>query len=345
MRILIIRIKGIGNMVMFTPVLVNLHKELPEAEIVLFADKGSAEVVNGSNLINEIVYFDLSWSFFRKLKVILALRRRKFDYSIMTFPAHKWMFNLLAFMLGAKKRVTQGYSVDNVKALAFLQNERIPAVEGIHDVEQNMNLLKALGISSLKGDLRFFLSDDDKSFAESYFKEHKLKKVIALHVGGSDETAYKRWPIEYFTKVIPLLKEKEYDVLLVAGPGEENVVSEINLTLEGPVLVLNGLPLKRTAAIIARCSGLLCTDSGIGHIAAAVGIPVLSLVGPGDPRRISPYGRKCGFISGKTACSPCIHYPFGTSNSDYSKVVCSSLECLRKISPEEVRDKLLSLIG
>ena len=341
MKILVIRIKGIGNTVMFTPALAALRKALPNADIVFLADTGSAEVVRGSNLVDEIIHFDLGWSLSKKIKVICNLRREKFDYSIMTFPANKVQFNILAFLIGASKRVTHKYGNSKVKTLSFLQNVKIPAVEGVHDVDQNLNLLKAFNIQAEDKEQHFYISKDDMVFAESFFREKGLGRAIAMHPGCGDDSLYKRWPSRHFTSLIKLLNDNGHDVILIAGPGEQELVSNINEQLANKAVVLQDVNLKKVAAVISLCSSFLSTDSGLGHIAAAMNVPTLAITGPTDYRRIAPYGKKCRVLTKGLECSPCKKYPFHT---DYSHIRCSNIRCLNEISPEEVRDKLLSLI-
>lgn len=336
MKLLVVRVKGIGNMVMFTPVLLALRKGMPNAEITILADKGSIEVVSGSNLIDEAVPFDVDGRFLEKLRLIKYLRRKEFDYSIMTFPANKWQFNLLAFLIGAKRKVTHGYNGSKFRTLYFLQNVRVPAVESIHDVKQNLNLLEVFGISDYKDKQFFYVSDEDIEFAKDFFRNNNLKKVIAIHPGCGDDSVYKRWPAEHFARLVCLLQEAGCNPMLIAGPGEEDLVASINNPLGKKAVVLQKASLKKVAAVISLCSAFLSTDSGLGHIASAMGIPTFVVIGPTDFCRIAPYG---GVVITKgLSCSPCKKYPFHT---DFSHIICKDIRCLRGITPEDVRDEIL----
>ena len=343
MKILVVRVKGLGNMILFTPTLIALRKNFPDAKITLLSDKLCAEAVKGSDLIDDIVYFNLNSKLFDKLKVLLSLRKRNFDFSVLAFPAHNWRYNIFAFSIGAKKRVTHSYKTANLKSLSFLQNVKVPAIEGVHDVEQNLRLLSVFGIENAENKLYLHLSEEDKVFANDFFKHNKLKKVIAIHPGCSEEGYYKRWPKEYFTEVIRLLHNK-YDIMLVAGPGEEELVDSISAPLGKKPIIIKNMSIKQVAALVGKCSAFLSTDSGIGHIAAAINVPTLALIGPGDYRRIAPYGKNCDVITHKTECSPCMVYPFKTDYSQYGHIKCGNALCMRKIMPKEVKDKLMYLI-
>lgn len=335
MKILVIRVKGIGNMVMFTPALLALTRGLPNAEMSLLADKGSIEVVRGGDIVDEMIPFDVDAPLLEKLRLLFSLRKRKFDYSIMTFPANKWQFNLFSFLIGARKRVTHGYKNPKLKTLYFLQNTRVPAVESIHDVQQNLNLLEAFGISDYEDKQFFYVSDENIGFAKDFFKKNNLKKAIAMHPGCGDDSVYKRWPAGHFTRLVGLLQEAGYDPLLIAGPGEEDLVASINGPLEKPAAVLQKTSLKNVAAVISFCSAFLSTDSGLGHIASAMDVPTFVVIGPTDYRRIAPYGGKV--ITKGMPCSPCKSYPFHT---DFSHIDCKDIRCLRAITPEDVRDEI-----
>ncbi len=345
MKILVIRGKGIGNMVLFTPTLSALRKNLPDAKITLITDKACAEVIRGSGLVDDVMIFDFNAPLSEKMKIISALRKIRFDYSLMTFPANKWQYNLIAFLMGARVKVSHKYSAGGMISLSFLQDIRIPAVEGIHDVDQNLNLLKVFGIKEVSKELIFYLSSEDRDFAKEFFKKNKLRKVIAMHPGCADDglATRRRWPAEYFTETIRSLQDKGYQIMLIAGPGEEDLVHRINGPLKIKALVLQKTPLKKVVAVVSMCSGFLSTDSGIGHTAAAVGIPTLALIGPGDSRRIAPYGKKCDVITKTVPCSPCVHYPFRATRSKFGTSNCD-VRCLKIIRPDRVVEKLVSML-
>jgi len=345
-KIIVFALSGIGNAILFTPTLIQIRKRMPDFKIILFAkNRAIADIFSGSNYVDKIIIFN-NYNFLRKIFLLLKLRKENFDYSITAFPSNKFQFNLLAFFIGAKKRVTHSYKIGRLKTLSFLQNIKISANPNLHDVEQNINLLKCIGISNknLKKRVFFSLSKDNINFAKRFFNENHLNnsKVIGIHPGCKKEDYVKRWPekrfIELINKINSLTKLK---IILFSGPDEKETVKNIYKKLKIKPIIFEDKNLKNVAGIIKNCDLLLTTDSGLGHIAAALDTPVIAIVGPANYNRTRPYGKNC-YVIHPNLKEPLLKYPFySTSNKINPKKAKESLE---KISVEEVYKKIISLI-
>lgn len=342
-RILAISLSGIGNTILFTPFLNSFKRNYPEDEIdFLVLNQAMADVVSKSNLVDDI--FVLSKKPFRILKTLWQLRKRHYDYSVTAFPSNKWQFNVLAFSIGAKNRVTHKYQCCQLRTLSFLQNKKIKAIEGIHDVEQNMNLLKVFEINPKKEErkLIFYISNENKRFADNFLRQNYLenKFLVGIHPGCNKDNKYRRWPKEYFVKLINYLTDKKKNFLLFFGPDEIEEVTWIynNVNDRSGVFLIEEKNLKNVGALIARCGVFICTDSGLGHIAAVLKVKTFAIFGPAQVLRTRPYGKYGHYISLNLPCSPCLKYPF---HSTSSKIKCKkNFECLRKIKVEDVIKKI-----
>ena len=105
-KIIIIAVSGIGNAILFTPTLVNLRKKFPKSRIVIFSrNKAIADIFEGSGYADKIITFD-NYNIIKRLQTLIKIRSQKFDYSITAFPSNKFQFNILAFIIGARKRIT-----------------------------------------------------------------------------------------------------------------------------------------------------------------------------------------------------------------------------------------------
>src|SRR5436309_2021112 len=85
------------------------------------------------------------------LRNVLWARRAHADVYLVPFPSNRWQYSLLALFSGAKRKLLHGYPVGKIRALGFI-GERVPAVRGLHDVVQNLRLLKHLGASPDESD-------------------------------------------------------------------------------------------------------------------------------------------------------------------------------------------------
>ena len=116
---------------------------------------------------------------------------------------------------------------------------------------------------------------------------------IAVHPGSTD--AKRRWPTRSFAEVINALLRLKYPVLLLGGPSEAETLKEVRKHIEprlqsGKLTVLENAPLLTVAAQLQQSRFFLGNDSGIGHLAGLVGVPVLGLFGPTDPVHKRPAG-------------------------------------------------------
>ena len=347
-KILTISLSGIGNTILFTPFLNCLRKNYPEAEIdFLTLNQTMADVVSGSSLVDNI--FVLSKRQFRIFKILWQLRRKQYDYSIAAFPSNKWQFNVLAFLIGATNRVTHRYNYGKLKTLSFLQNKKILAIEGIHDVEQNMNLLKIFGVN-VKNEERkliFYISDENKKFAKEFLVENQLenKFLVGIHPGAGGfykgwQGFAKRWSEENFAKLCDtLIEEKDAKVLIFGGPEEIGLKNKVrSLAKHKEDIIIIDESLKHTAAIIGKCNLFISNDSGLMHVAATFNVPTIGIFGPTNYKRTAPYGKNCHFIRRDLSCGSCLIYPF---HSTSSKIRCKrNFECLRGITIKDVINKI-----
>jgi heptosyltransferase-3 len=116
---------------------------------------------------------------------------------------------------------------------------------------------------------------------------------IAIHPGSTD--AKRRWPARSFAEVINALLRRKYPVLLLSGPSEAETLQTVRKHIEprlqpGMFSVLENAPLLKLAAQLQQSRFFLGNDSGIGHLAGLLGVPMLGLFGPTDPVHKRPAG-------------------------------------------------------
>lgn len=326
-KFLIITASGMGCTVMFTPTLRALRQRFPDAHItILGISKIFVAPVAGSDLVDEALVFDFAKdSLFQisklgeRLKFIRNLRKQKFDYSITVFPSNKWFFNVFAWLSGAKKRITHRYSTPVWKNLSFLQNVKIPVDEDIHDVDQNLNLLKVFKIDPAKAnrDFYFHITQEDKKVAERAWQQ-KIKPglpVVGMHVGSSQDYASvaKRWPTEKFAGLADRLQSQGLaQVVVFAGPDEAEEVEKMESQMKTTVQVIPE-KLGPTADLIGRCQVMVSNDSGLMHMAVAMKTPVVGIMGPTIVSRTKPYANAKVIYDPK--CHSLTTYPFKTTSA------------------------------
>lgn len=347
MKIAVLIIKGIGDTLHAIPALKALRQAKPGASItVVVADRSSGELIaaSGLNLKPVVLPFRAAGRFLYCLRVLYGLRRERFDASITMFPSNRVWYNIFALVVNARLRITHRYPCGRLRALAFLQNKRVDAPRGLHTVEHNLNLLSALDIDPIDrthlGGKLIHVPETAATQAAYFLTAafpSSAKKPVALHVSISDAMVYKRWDhanIELFARLAERINTSfDRPVVLIAGPGEKGTADAIAALCGCEAAVCNGFPILSTAALLERCALLINTDSGIGHVAASLAVPVITIFGPANPAMTRPYGASVTVIRKNLSCSPCYSYPY---DSCAPRISCADGECFGPIDMDEV---------
>ncbi|MCP4621997.1 MAG: glycosyltransferase family 9 protein [bacterium] len=354
MKIIIPIVAGIGNALLAVPLVRRLKRMLPEGSIHIVAlNQAMAEVYSRLDEVDcvSVIRRDVIGVF----KMLAAVRRKPADIFLVPFPSNRWQYSLWALLSGAQRKILHSYPCGKMRSLSFLASERIPARQGLHDVEQNLRLLLPLGLNEaelLSGDVApvFAVGDRDRENARQLLHAAGYQcsgKPIVIHAGsaGTVLAKAKRWPVEKFGKLVQGL-EKEWGpcVVIVEGPDEKGVAQEIlaYVATSSPVVVSLCGGLGDAAALLEQAQLYVGSDSGLAHLAAAVGTPAVSLFGPADPERVCPYGqRHLAVLPEKRDCAPCNSYPWQTP---FPKVGCSKPDCMDAITVESVMVNVMKAV-
>ena len=146
------------------------------------------------------------------------------------------------------------------------------------------------------------------------------------------------WPVERFLDLANrLVSTCRARILLILGPAEEEL-KEVFLRITGSehAIVLDTLPLPQLGAVLERCHVFVGNDSGVAHLAAALGVSVVAIFGPTDPVRWAPRGENVRVIRRAISCSPCEREIMAR---------CDRRRCLLEISVDEVYTAVYQWIG
>ncbi len=341
-------VAGIGNALLAVPMVRQMKAKLPGARITILARiNAMAEVFRRLREVDEVLVTGKGAA--GLLNLVRAARQRRADYYVVPFPSNRWQYSMLAITSGAKKRVLHGYGQGYWRALHFLPATRVIAIRGIHDVEQNLNLLEPLGIVPDRTDRPTFeIKGADRAQAGKLLRAAGVAgdvRPIVIHAGSARTVLAlaKRWPASSYAALIgPLGREFGNRIVLLEGPDEAGVADEILRALRespagsaGPapsVLRLTG-SLADAAAILERAELYVGSDSGLAHLAAAVGTSPVTLFAPADPDRVAPFGHRDLVVQAPVPCSPCFQYPWRTT---YPKICCRAPYCIATITVDMV---------
>ncbi len=312
-KILIIQTAFLGDVILTLPMAQVLKRENPECEIDFLCIPSTEILFKHNSLVNKVIVYDKKGKdSFSRIK-----NEIKNNYDVVISPHRSARSALLAFFSKARKRITFDKS-----SLNFLYTDKIKYLQGIHEIQRNLILLKPLGINEeniIKPEL--FLSEEEKHKIDSLLKEEIIEseKLIALAPGSVWFT--KRYPKEKFMEILNLLSKENVKVFLIGGKDDIELGNYLmSDTKSANVINMIGkLNVLESAELIKRCDVLITNDSAPLHIANSVGTKVISMFGATVPQfGFFPYGKDDVILETEgLKCRPCaIHggnkCPIGT---------------------------------
>jgi lipopolysaccharide heptosyltransferase II len=332
-KILVIKPRAIGDVLLSTPVLQNLRREFPTAQIDFFVEKFAVDVLKDNPFIDNVVVFDPKHD--SSVFAILKVTNKKYDIVIDLFANPRTA--IITLLSGARYRVGFPFKWRRIAYNIIVQ----PRSGEVHNVEFNLDALRRLKIPIYSKKPLFYLNNQAVEFAERFLSTQHLsnKKFITIDIGGGWET--KRLPPGKYIELSNLIHTRlNLPVVVLYGPSEadeaKKIVSSSKDILAPPT------SLHEMGAIMARSFLLITNDSGPMHIAAALGVPTLAIFGPTSPRLQGPYGNISEIVQNTdldclecnlTKC-PVVNPSTGIANP-----------CMREINVEAIFESLLRLIS
>ena len=170
--------------------------------------------------------------------------------------------------------------------------EASPRPKDVHAAVHYCRPLESLAIYVDAPCPRIHPTESDRETASRYMKMVGRGPIVAIHPGSGGEK--KNWPVENFAAVARWVSDElAAQLLVVQGEADEHVVKKLMRHLEPrPLTVAAGLKLVELAAVLEQCVLFLGNDSGITHLAAAVGAPVVAVFGSASPPIWEPRGER-----------------------------------------------------
>ena len=307
-RILIIRPGGIGDAVLLAKSLKYIKKNLPNTHVTLLVERRNAGAIHLIAGVDKVLRYDHLFEFIQVL-------RSQYDVIIDTEQWYR-LSAVVARLVRAPVKI------------GFCTNERRRMFT--HCVEYDMaayepdnfgSLLKPLGIDYKRdaGAVTLNLSVQAESKADLLLQLLGSESFIVIFPGASIKE--KHWGADRFRLVAEALSAFGIKIVVVGGK-EDRKQGEV-ISGGGLALNLAGLTsLPETAAVIQKSALLLSGDSGVLHIAVGLGMPTLSLFGPGRAKKWAPRGEHHVVINKELPCSPCT--TFGNTPPCPNNVRCMS---------------------
>lgn len=327
-KILVIKLRAVGDVVLSTAVLPSLRKAYPKSQIHFLVDYQGREVLEGNPLIDRIHCPPYS----KKDKInritrqrvalqfLKMIREEKYDLVFDLFGNPRSAF--LTWMTGAPKRV--GFAFRGRK---YAYHHRvIPRGDRVHEVDFNLDALRALHIPVVDVSPQFYYTAKDRDIIDRWIKEEELEgaSLVGVHCWGGWEA--KRWGLNRFALLSDRLSEAmKAKTILLWGPGERIYAEQVQSMARDMTVIAPETSLKQLGALLSRCQIVIANDSGPMHIAAAVGTPTVGIFGPTQWKLQGPFGKGHGVAyKQELACLGC------------NRTSCREMSCMRDLGVDEV---------
>lgn len=349
-RVLVVKLRHHGDVLLSSPVFSVLKAYVPQAEIDALVYADTAEMLTQHAAIRQVHTIDRKW---KKLgpfgqaraewHLLQTLRAANYDLIVhlTEHPRGAWLSRLC----GARWAVAPA-----IKGRGrFWQNSFShfygkPANALRHTVERNLDALRRIGIYPGEDEraLSLVAGRDAEASVIMLLREQGVELSEAgrfIHIHPASRWHFKCWTVAKMVALIDRLHEAGQRVVLTAAPdpAEAAMVEAIQSRLHHPAISLAGkLSLKELAALTARARLFIGVDSAPMHIAAAMGTPVVVLFGPSGDREWGPWGVPSRVVtSAEHPCRPC-----GIDGCGGSKVS----DCLTSLSVAQVHSAVLELL-
>jgi lipopolysaccharide heptosyltransferase II len=331
LRILITRLRYLGDVILTTPALTAVKRRYPEAEIHYLAERPYADVLKGHPDLAGII--SLGGGSRATIEAILAIRRRRFTAAVDLF--YNPRSALMLFLSGIPIRVGGSR---RARRRLFTHVFTVPP-DARSAIAHHLAALHVIDVRAPESAPRIYLTQGEAEAGERVAREavggiEAGRPLIAVHPGGTWPA--KRWSAASFSSLAEMLAERlRAKVLVLTGPGEEGIAGAVERGAHGAASVLPPRPLRIVAAVLNACGAVVANDGGVLHMAVALGRPTVGVFGPTEPEIWFPYEGMGPFAlaTRRKGCAPC------------HKHVCEEMDCLNEIEPAEVYSRLEDVLA
>ncbi len=325
--LLVIHQGALGDFILALPLLKVLRETCSNAKLVLM---GFPRILE---LVNQRFYADQVLSIDQKGMASFFVQGGNLDGPLSQFFNS---FDLLV-VFGKDRDGTFMGNLKRVSAGVMLPITSFPPwTDRVHLTDHLLRELRSYGFSPTESIPKLFLTEGDRAWGRDFcmrkgLTDEERSQAIVLHPGSGSRR--KVWPLERFVELAHYFVNRfDSRILVVLGPAEESGVPKLFGGSESGLdprrlFFIKDLSLVQVGSVIQGCRLFIGNDSGLTHMAAALGLPTIAIFGPTDHRIWSPRGEKAVVVRKEMPCSPCSQERF---------LRCERAECLEEVRVKDV---------
>ena len=372
-RLLVVQLADIGDLVLSTPALAALREAHPALHITLLTTPHAAPVVAGGGLVDEVLtssrgLFNPRRPSGKDARALVRLlqRLRAGNYDTILFLHH------LTTRAGAWKLALIAGSADSTRTVGlqngrgFFLRESLPddGFGARHQAQYWLDLAGLLGADPTPRPAQVVISDADRAWAAERLWPSRRpsppastsqrpsppapspsgrgEEIVVMHAGSGGYSLARRWDAAAFAAVgEQLAAERGARIVLVGAAGDDTAA--VRDAMRSPTLDLTGqTTIGQLAAVLEQAAVFIGADSGVMHVAAAAGAPVVAIFGPSNHLAWGPWtpGGRSAIIRSAPECSPCsyVGHEVGLREG------CAARTCMTMVTAGQVTKAALAML-
>lgn len=333
--ILVEMMHGIGDTVCILPMLKRLREVHSDWAITCVVKPGyGKDILEASHiLVDDIIELDVYKNLFNTYQFIRKLRERHYTYGLSSVVTPVNKSKIFMKLAGVKQHIG-------------LQSRG----QYIYDLDSHVHFVEAQiqAASDIIGD--YTIDEGPRVYAQGVIskivKREPGKTVVAVCIGNADSTFKNRWlrigsvypkgwGIDKINSLLTLLLDASYQIVLIGGKQELPLIDSLDPSSISNPHVSNFVgvcSIQETIDVLSQCHVSIGVDTGMQHVADALGLPTISIFGPTNPKRCGAYSDSARYVEHEESCKYC----FGSD----LYIDCLDRKCLLNISPNQVVEVL-----
>ena len=314
-RVVIYRVGNVGDIVCAVPAMVAIRRAYPTARLTLVTSPGKRGMPGALELLTGAEWLDDLWVYYAD-EIDTAQKRQQFVERLRREGCDVWFelpMDLASFRVSARNMImawlagarwAYGWRINTIPWAARVQSEfwAFP-----NEVERLLLVISDAGIPAGPASFPLPVQDRHRQTVDHLLNQRGWLRAPLVAMAPAAKRSPNRWPADRFAEVGRFICRRGFSIAILGGERDALLCQQIAEDIgEGSLSVAGNLSLLECCELLRRCHVLVCNDSGVQHLAAAVGTSCISVFSCRDIRdKWSPYGAQHTVLRKWVACQAC----------------------------------------
>lgn len=352
-KILVVKLADLGDVLTATPALRALRNRYPQAEIDVLLTRHTASALKYFSAVDTLIPSD-NFRFFAlrdALKPTLAaevwhtlrrIRQKKYDAVVVLhhLTTRAGAAKYAAIARAGRAKIVVGLRPPGNRGRFFSHSVPDGGFGFRHEIDYWLAVVGLLDAAGDNREMTLAVSlADEKWAADTLSTIAENRPLAIIHPGSGGFSTGRRWAAENFAVVADALIERGLAVALVGTPSDGT--DYVRAAMANDAIDMTGkTTLHQLAALLRRAALFIGGDSGVSHIAAAAGVPMVTVFGPTNAAAWGAHGAKRVVLRAEIPCAPCAY----VGHSVGLRHGCAAKTCLKIITPAQVQRAAFALL-